>query len=290
MPMRTLLMFRLGVFAIAMAALIGCDGSKVILPDLDLPPAPPAAKLIEQQNRNVAPLDQLYTRAVVKITWYDRDGKRRFEEADGPLIYRRPGDLALALGKLGETWYWLGCDEERYWILDLNSDPRQAHVGTHAAAGNDAQASPLPIRADELVEVMGFGKLSNPPGLRVETTRKGYVLSYPADARSGVRREVTLDGQSRIVRVRLLDRRGEVIADAQKVTPFRMEIREIPFDDQPWLMRTTKIEIPAQRTTVEVFMPRTTRGEGKVRDVQFDFDKLIKIQKISPNHIENLDR
>ncbi len=286
--MKRLGRLRLVIVSVLLVSPVACEQSKDILPDLDLPAPPPAEKLIELQNANAEPIDQLYTRAVVKITWHDEKDKKRFEEADGPLIYRRPTDLALALGKLGETWYWLGSDDERFWILDLHSDPRVAHVGSHAVAQANPQASPLPIRPDDLVVLMGVGKLPRVEGLTVELTDKGYLLRYPPDpARNGVRREVTMDGLARIVRVVLYDRRGEVLADAKRINPFRMEIRELPFEQQPWLARNTIIEIPTRRSTVEIFMPRTTRGKDKVRDVQFDFDKLVKVQRIE--QIENLD-
>lgn len=116
--------------ALALAPL-GCAGEHDTTPVIQRGPAPAYGPTAQRFNQRVERLGRVWGRAAVQIRFTDRDGDRRREQGEGHLTLERPQRVALSVGKLGETLFWLGGDEQRYWWLDLASRPTQASVGRH---------------------------------------------------------------------------------------------------------------------------------------------------------------
>jgi hypothetical protein len=93
--------------------------------------APPYAEVAAQFNQRVERLGRVWGQATVQIRYNDADGDRRWEQGEGFLTLQRPDRVALSVGKLGETLFWLGGDGERYWWLDLSSKPKRATSGRY---------------------------------------------------------------------------------------------------------------------------------------------------------------
>lgn len=88
-------------------------------------PTPAYSEIAEAYNARVARLDRVWARAVVSTTYRDEEGTRRSEQGEGHFQFIAPASLALSVGKLGETYLWVGSDTERYWLLD----PKESKAG-----------------------------------------------------------------------------------------------------------------------------------------------------------------
>lgn len=88
-------------------------------------PTPSYAEIAEVYNARVNRLKRVWARAVVSTTYRDEDGTRRSEQGEGHFQFVAPASLALSIGKLGETYLWVGSDAQRYWLLD----PREHKAG-----------------------------------------------------------------------------------------------------------------------------------------------------------------
>lgn len=101
-----------------------------------LGPVPTYAQAAAAYNRRVAPLDRLFARANIQLTYLDKDGELRTEQPEGMLQVIRPDRLSLNLGKAGQNLFWFGCDDRRYWWIDLSDkDDKFAAVGRHDLFG-----------------------------------------------------------------------------------------------------------------------------------------------------------
>src|SRR5690606_32452804 len=109
----------------------------------------------------------------------------------------RPDHVALSTGKLGEPFFRLGSNGERFWWFDLRK-PRRAWVGTHDAAAirrAAAEESPIPVPPRDLIELLGITLLPTEAAGRVVWTadQNGLVVDVPSEAGS---RRLTLDPQT----------------------------------------------------------------------------------------------
>lgn len=137
---------------------IGCQPVPVSGPRV-LDEAPSSAQLVEQHNQRVQLLSRVYARGVVEIRWRDEDGVRRFRQGDVDLYIDLPRRTALRVGKLAETFMWLGSDEERYWLFDLVAEERVLHVGRHDSPNAGLQT----VRPLALLDLIGLGRLEELP-------------------------------------------------------------------------------------------------------------------------------
>ncbi len=97
-------------------------------------------EIARRYNERAERLGRLWSRAVVSIEFIDREGGKRYEQGDGFFQVVQPSKLALSVGKAGETFVWMGCDAERYWVLE----PKQAKT---ASVGRHDQLTPAKLRA-----------------------------------------------------------------------------------------------------------------------------------------------
>jgi hypothetical protein len=256
-----------------------------------------AGETIARHNDRVRRLNRMWSRAVVEIDWVDAKGKARFEQGDGPLILRKPHELALAVGKLGNTMYWLGSDADRYWLLQLDppkDKPRTAYVGHHGpGAEADLERMPLPIRPDLLMQVMGISTVALPsedPGVNIAQADTEAVVLHIESADSPGMRELTFDpAKARLQRVVIRDGDGEVIAEAGLSRYKTVELRGVPKGGWPEIPHRIEVRLPRRQATATLFLSQTTdgRAEDKVRDAQFDLERLLRAFRI--DRVEVID-
>ncbi|MEZ6318056.1 MAG: hypothetical protein R3B49_04765 [Phycisphaerales bacterium] len=150
---------------------------------------PPAYEEIARAwNERVDGLDRLWARAVVRVEGNDAAGKRLSEQAEGHLQIVQPDDLALSLGKVGETRLHLGSDGERYWWLDsIDPDHAVALVGRHDKVTLEkAAALGLPVHPLDLIELLGITPLPA-KGRSVGWSKDGTEAVFNVPARWGSR-------------------------------------------------------------------------------------------------------
>ncbi len=115
-------------------------------------------------NRRTDRLGRVWGRAVVTIGFVDSRGKRRSEQGEGHFQLIQPSRLALSIGKLGEVLVWIGCDEDRYWLIDPKESKR-AYVGRHdLVTAEKVERMGLPAAPLDLIRLTGATPLpaSNP--------------------------------------------------------------------------------------------------------------------------------
>ncbi len=242
-------------------------------------------------NDRIAPIDTLWVRSVVEIRWTDEEGDRHFEQGDGPLIVRRPSELALAIGKLGNTRFWLGCDAKRYWLFDLE-DPRTAYVGEQDNIARAAQqVLPLPIRPDQLIGLIGLQPLPDAAGATVEAQTEHYRVTLPASpALGGLEARMKIDTDFKPVHIALLDAQRRTIVDATLESFTRMRLEGRPPGAWPWMPQRVHVVLGQGEAQITLFMRDPAEGGDKVRDVQFDFERLVKAHQIAPDRVIDVDQ
>ncbi|TVQ31243.1 MAG: hypothetical protein EA376_10255 [Phycisphaeraceae bacterium] len=159
---------------LALAALhtSGCSSQRPDRPIVRDEPPPSYADIARVYNERADRLDRVWARAVVRFDYEDDRGRMRREQGEGHLQYLAPGRLALSVGKLGETLFWLGCDEQRYWWFDLH-ESNQASIGRHQNLGRSCNKSlGLPAHPHDIIQLLGVTPL--PTGSIASSARVGW--------------------------------------------------------------------------------------------------------------------
>lgn len=262
---------------------------------------PPAFSLIaERYNKQVEGLDRVWGQANVLVRYIDQAGERRFEQGEGFLTVIRPNKLALSIGKLGETLFWLGCDADRYWWFDLTQRPRVGFVGRHTGPGRDLPDNPAAtIDPRHLLAVLNLlpippddGNTSqqwSPDGRLIGVTTRLPSFSNAPDSalEPSAFQRLWLDPDSyRLRKLELYDdqRQLMLVADVDgQVTLFD------PTDPVPPAM-PERVRAGSLRanTVVQLSLGRMERAERRFTPEAFRFEDLAKALRV--DEIIDLDR
>ncbi|MEC9373698.1 MAG: hypothetical protein VYC34_07635, partial [Planctomycetota bacterium] len=199
-------------------ALAGCASSpsreRARSPE-SLGPPPSYAEVAERYNSRAARLSRIWSRAVVRIEYTDDEGKRRREQGEGHLQLVQPSQFALDVRKLGELLMWLGCDDQRYWLLELH-EAKRAQVGLHANLGKPCSAEAgLPAHPLDIVEMLGVTP--------IPTTWPGVSAGSPIGETKW-----SSDGSSVVVDMPGFAGYRRLFLDPQSFVPRRIEIYSHP--------------------------------------------------------------
>lgn len=188
-------------------------------------PHPSYSAIAERYNQRIGRLDKVWARMSMRVIGHDRDGSKVDEQAEGHLQVVRPDKLALSITKVGETYFYLGCNESVYWWLDLRDDKR-ALLGRHETATPELAARfDIPVHPLDLLELLGVTPL--PPGAAARTawSRDGRDLQVTLPGRWG-HRVLSLDPASyQPRRIELLDSRGHRLVSADLEDPQPVVVR-----------------------------------------------------------------
>ncbi|MFN3167594.1 MAG: hypothetical protein ACE37H_11070 [Phycisphaeraceae bacterium] len=280
-----------------MLGLIGCHK-----PDLDpnangyTSPIKPAdisyAEVAARYNQTVEPFESLWSRTEVDIEWYELedDGDRAYrrETGDGKFMYRRPGDTALLVEKLGKTYLWAGSNGERYWLFDMvDGDNKTAYVGEFAKLGQPGRrAFPMPVRPDMVPVLLGLLPLPPVSVLGEAPPVDLYEGRYLVEV-DGLR--MLIDPQTfRPARVDLTDTAGFSVLTSKLEGRFPVEVEGVPDHRLPTIARKAEVYVSGYDSRLTVSMVFATTEPRRVRDPMFDFDLLNQAMKI--DRVEPLDR
>lgn len=182
-----------GPLVLAGAALgVSCcsKGDPQAGPPLPLAPIelPSYAAAAAAYNARVADLERVHSRATVLFDGRDAEGKRLREKAEGYLLVAGDDQIALLIGKLGDTHLYLGANPARYWWLDMiDSGDKRAWVGRHEAfTPEKAAALGLPVHPLDLVQLLGVRPLPAAGGL-VEREQGTGMLRLEPEGGAGPR-------------------------------------------------------------------------------------------------------
>jgi len=218
------------------------------------------AAAIDRHNQRLERLPAVEARGVLELEWVDDQMRRHVEpQINARLWIEGPRHTALRGEKLGEVLFWLGSDDEIFWMFDLLSDRTSLFVGRHDAA-NDVAGLLLPIRPLGFLDLTGMTALL-PPG--EWTTDASESLAYDVD------RDVWT--------FETLDEEGRPI--------FRSTLsRYRPVD----LVGQSRIGLPRMPTVIDIadaegmlavkvaFDPPTGRDDSRAWSVEFDLDRIVE--------------
>lgn len=277
----------LGAVLAAIASLGGCASAP--RPIARAEPPPTYEVIAAAHNERVGRLSRVWARAVVELWYVDDRGRARREQGEGHFQVRRPGGVALSIGKLGETYAWLGSDTERFWFFDKFDTPRVT-VGRFDNTDEPcAESLGLPADPARMLDVMGLTPI---PEI-------GGVTAWSGDGRAVVA---------------VFDRAGaeeRIHFDARTMLPTRIELdgRE-PGDAIVAVLENyanvrlggvggffpraaSRIEIRHDSSGTRVAlhladMEDGSFGRGRLSDAAFDFEALRALFR--PSEIIDLDR
>lgn len=323
MPLVTRWFMGMCVAAVVMS-MFGCPPKPTDIESQTWQPAPQDyASFRADYNAHVGGITQFWSRAEVQADWTNAQGEPRQEAGDGPLIYRRPKDFALALGRLGHPYLWVGCNATTAWILNL-SDPRTAYVlPLHQPGAIQLRdAGMLPLRPDEFPFAMGLAELPDPETLRrhrleisdnflrltwVTRVQPLRQFTYWFDHELGQLARIELhrldpetkqfvtNPEDRIMLVEL-DRYTSIKDHPPlDVSPTDFPRWHDPQSDppdrvRPMLPRRITMHFQAMDSSLKISLSQIQHGSSKVRDMQFDLTQLIaslnieQIQHITTQH------
>ncbi len=248
-------------------------------------PLPSYSAVSERYNQRVARLDKVWARISIRVTGVDKEGNKVDEQAEGHLQVIRPDKLALSITKVGETYFYLGSNEQVYWWLDLHED-KKALVGRHEKATPQLAARfDVPVHPLDLLELLGITPL--PPGAAAATawSRDGRLLEVTLPGRWG-KRHLSLDPATFQPRyIELLDSRGKVLVAAELEDPQPVVVR--CDSATPPMASLYNIDIATSGThiTLRLYDPENRCDRQKL--TPFDFDALLKAYGVTA--IERLD-
>lgn len=203
----------LAAAALALAILPSCGPNRTDEPG---PPLVDPATLAYEPwaarfNENAAQLQQVWANAVVRLRWTDTDGRDRTEQGEGRLQLIQPNRVALNIGKVGETFVWIGSDPQRYWWIDLTGDQRVAFAGRHEFyAQSRARAYGVVVPPLDLTALLGIRQLPATGGaVQASADARLVGLTTTIDQRGSRLRTWLEPTTARAVQVELFTPQGQ---------------------------------------------------------------------------------
>ncbi|HVZ93795.1 MAG TPA: hypothetical protein VG797_04730 [Phycisphaerales bacterium] len=264
--------------------LCGCRSDSV----RPLPAGVTYQTMAERQNARVASIPRLWSRAVVSVDYLDREGERHYVQGDSSFFQLiSPSRMALSVGKSGETFVWLGCDAERYWLIETKEHP-QALVGRHdVLTPEKLRRLGLPAPPLDLFTLIGLSEWpahTEPSAVPVVVTSRGRdVIRLDARRGSAVFRYLLDAKTRRPSTVSMLDERtGEetVVAQLDQYQGVETAGMGGSYPEMPTVIR---IEQPSTGTVIKLSLSGMNDGvvnggmkKGRLAAGNFDFDELLK--------------
>jgi hypothetical protein len=238
--------------------------------------------LIASHNRRVDGLQHLAATGVIEYRWTDGDGRRHFEpQIDVRLWLDMPHKTALRGEKLGDTLFWIGSDDNRYWCFDLHEDPRRLIVANH---GEPARDLPIGIAPLALVDLIGLTRL--PAEGADAATYDPASRAWAIDARgSGGPVRLWLDSERLLpVRIAAISPEGDVILSSAVRRYEPVPIEGVANTEHPLLPTLVDIEDSAGRVAVKLALDRPSAQWTIVPARVFELPALV--ESLRPDLVE----
>ncbi|MCE2966256.1 MAG: hypothetical protein ACK5XK_13140 [Phycisphaerales bacterium] len=211
--------------------------------------APDVATMIERYNRNAERLSRVFIAAGdVRIRLVGSDGAERTEQAEFSMQMVAPSNLAIFIRKLSQTLFVLGCNQERYWWVDVSGDEKFVATGLNSLAWRVKRGPTvgLRIRPTDIVRLIGAVPIAadgsgtaDSPQARWSSDGKNAILTIPhratddqlsgdgaGDSEGVAFERITMDATTGWPsRVELLDRAGVVIVESELSAHGPVDIR-----------------------------------------------------------------
>jgi hypothetical protein len=282
----------------ALLACVGCEPkTKSALLNPDTPVQPPAyAQIAARYNARLEHLDTLWARANIKAFFRDEDGKFHTETGeDSILMFDRPDQVALCVGKLGKIGLWAGCNESTYWLFEVQEDKR-VWYGSHANLGKPTtQPLPLPIHPLRLLTLLGVQPL--PPEVSGDEAKASLVIldngNIKIEPPSGDVRMWLDPATAAPKTIELLDANGQVVLTAHLSGV--MPVRTMGLPEAQWPMLADRIEIyvAGKDGELTIKLNDATSGAGHEKAekaLKNAFNFALLVNALRPQSAVNLDQ
>lgn len=267
-------------------------------------PLPTYKEAAEKYNARVLPLDRVIARATIRLTYTDAEGERRTEQPDGTLQVVRPSKLAIDLGKAGKKLFWLGCDDERYWWIDLsNPDDRVAYVGRHDRwdehRRGGGRSLGIGVRPLDLIAAVGVTPIDPTLAGVTQWSRDGQSLgivspltgaSAGVPGRRGLRRAWVDPATMAPRSVEFFDADKKLVLRAQMEGIERVQITRtgVPgsVGERPAI--PARLTVEDAESGAEVRVTLSDAKDGPISDKAFRLDELVR--RLGVARVVDLDR
>lgn len=280
-----------GVLIAVVAAVGGCGAisqNKPTVPADVRGDAPSAAEFIAKHNDRVAKLNRLWMRTELWLRGTTPEGEKLDEVTEGHLMVELPRKLSLTVKKLGETYFVLGSNDERYWWLDLSREDRPGLSGEHAKATRArVKRFGLPVLPLDLSELLAITPID--PGVAagaktrwVSDNEAELVFAVPGGSRAVRFSAKTLEPTA----VELRDESGfAVVASTMaeyEPAPVRGEPGISPrFQRKTDIMLNELEGVGKSGTRVRVTITAYDAENRPLNPALFDLPELVKRHRVS---------
>lgn len=146
-------------------------------------PLPSYSVITRAWNARVQGLDRFYARLTWRVRGFDADRQPIDESAEGHLQILQPRRVSVIVSKVGSPVFYIGSDDDRYWLIDRSVDPALALVGRHDSV-TLAKTARLGVFVHplDLLELLGISPLdpeARPLEARWSATGQA-VITIPA--------------------------------------------------------------------------------------------------------------
>ena len=244
-----------------------------------------AEPIRQAYNARVERLGVLWSRGIVAFRYRDAAGDLHNDQGNANIQMIQPDRFAMRIHKVGETLSWVGSDEDRYWLIDLLSEPTKGYVGRHEEfTGEKGPRIGLPVPPRELPRLMGMESIPafGEGGSRVRSvTERAVVIEVPSVWGWWV---YALDGAGRAESIQLRSRDDEVLLEASLEQYMPVELRGVG-GARPQTAGRMRLTAPGTdwRITVELDAPSNRMPNAEA----FDFEGLVDI--LGPSEVVDLD-
>ena len=266
--------------------LAGCQGTKqASVAEARTPnrPLPPYGDIVRQYNDRTDRLTRLWARAVVSITFTNERGERRNEQGEGHLQMIQPSRMALSIGKVGEVLAWIGCDEERYWLIEPKESKR-AYVGRHSQITPEKIARlGIPAAPRDMIRLVGVTPLPQPtPGIIYGWAPGGETVLVEETVGRQIWRSEIHEVQMRPVKIELLDAADRSILVSASLEDYEaVTLRGVGGYFPRTASRITASQ-PNDGSQMRVSLAGMNDGGGsRLSDDNFSFEALIEALGVS---------
>ncbi|GAB5495961.1 MAG: hypothetical protein Phyf2KO_10410 [Phycisphaerales bacterium] len=261
----------------------GCQARPTPLTDDPPEPLPTYEDVHASSQERVGSLDRFWADAAVGLRFKDADGDSRREQGEGHFQIVKPSSVALTVGKLGETYLLLGCDDDRFWWIE-RLDERIAYVGDQNGARDLATARVgVPVLPTDLLKLADLNAWPEPgspeAGNVIEIERgdldasKIFAVEFDEGDRKRVVYLTRLAHQP--VGVDLVTDAGEIAARSQLLGFERVLNRIDPLNHQRVPSRIL-VDVPSAESRIELSLSRMEISNRRPRALVFDFDELVR--------------
>lgn len=274
---------RITLIAFVIAFVTGCQTRPVPLTDAEREALPTYAEVQARAQERVGSLDRFWAVAAVGLRFKDADGDSRREQGEGHFQIVKPNQVALTVGKLGETYLLLGCDDERFWWIE-RLEERIAYVGDQNGARDLASARVgVPVLPTDLLKLADLNAWPEPDsaeaGRVVESSRQDldpsriFAVEFDEGDRTRIVYLTRLAYEP--VGVDLVSKTGELAASSELLGFERVLNRIDPLHHQRVPTRIL-VDVPSADSRIELSLSRMEISDRRPKALVFDFDELVR--------------